>query len=82
MPVFIRLLVGRMKARTVRLPDLPRVGELIELPGHTRVVVRTIERTPNDIVDAEVRATRTRWKPIVHKQIPPAAPPRRNGPGI
>jgi hypothetical protein len=82
MPVLIRLRVGRMEARTLRLPDLPRVGELIELSDHTRVVVRTIERTPDDFVEAEVRATRTRWKPTIHLQIPRGAPPRRDGAGI
>jgi hypothetical protein len=82
MPVLIRLLVGRMEARTLRLPDLPRVGELIELSDHTRVVVRAIKRTPDDLVEAEVCATRTRWKPTIHLQIPRGAPPRRNGAGI
>ena len=82
MPVLIRLLVERMEARVLRLPDLPRIGELIELPDHTRVVIRTINRIPDDLVDAEVRATRTRWKPTIHLQIPRGAPPRRDGVGI
>ena len=72
MPVFIRLVVARAEPRTLRLPDLPRRGETIELPDHVRVVVDTIERTPNDIVDAEVHATRTLWEPTGHAIDPPS----------
>ena len=71
-PVFIRLVVASAEPRTLRLPDLPRRGEVLELPDHIRVVVDAIERTPNDIVDAEVHATRTLWQPTDHAIDPPA----------
>ena len=66
----VRLIVARPKARTLRLPDLPGRGEPLELPDRTRVIIRTVELTPNDIVETEVRATRVRRKPIDHAATP------------
>ena len=45
-------------ARTVRLPDLPHPGELIELSDGTRIVVSDVEPAPRGrgIIAAEVHA--------------------------
>lgn len=57
MPALVRLVIDQQTIiRTVRLPDIPRPGELIELADGTRVVVRTIEPSRDSIVVAQVCA--------------------------
>ena len=57
MPALVRLVIDTQKAtKTVRLPEIPLPGELIELADGTRVIVRKIEASEDGIVAAEVRA--------------------------
>jgi hypothetical protein len=56
MPALVRLHIDKHgDAHTVRLPEMPMPGELIELADGTRVVVRQIEPSQGGIVVAEVR---------------------------
>jgi hypothetical protein len=57
MTALVRLIVDRQGAvKTVRLPEVPIPGELIELADGTRVVVSKIEPSQDGLVAAEVRA--------------------------
>ena len=59
MAALVRILIEKQPlARTVRLPDLPYPGELIELADGTRIVVADVEPAPRGrgIIAAEVRA--------------------------
>lgn len=62
MPAVVRLLIGDGQPSTIRLPEVPTPGELIELPDGTRVVVRSLERTQGNL-EAIVTASPTRWEP-------------------
>jgi hypothetical protein len=55
---------GETRKLHVHLPDRPRIGERIELPDGSRVVVRAVEfTTERDNVDAVVKAIPTSWEP-------------------
>ena len=56
MAALVRLVVDRQVAKTLRLPEMPVPGDLIELTDGTSVVVREIELRQRGIVAAEVRA--------------------------
>jgi hypothetical protein len=66
-PLLIALVIdadGDTRKLHVHLPDGPRIGEVIELPDGSRVVVRAVSFTSEgDNVDAVVRATPTKWEP-------------------
>jgi hypothetical protein len=56
MAALVRLIIGEQTAKTVRLPELPAPGELIQLADGTRVIVGNVEPLTGGNVDAEVLA--------------------------
>jgi hypothetical protein len=57
MAALVRLIIDpHTSATTLRLPELPLLGDRIELADGTSVVVREIEPRQRGIVTAEVRA--------------------------
>jgi len=57
MSAVVHLTIDRQEAgTTVRLPDVPAPGDLIELADGTRLIVREIALRSSGIVAADVRA--------------------------
>jgi hypothetical protein len=66
MSAIVRIVIDKHDTRTVRLPEIPTRGDLIELGDGTRVTVRETELSTHGIVAATVRANRVE-PPLAHR---------------
>jgi hypothetical protein len=66
MPPIVRIIIDQHDTRTVRLPEVPTRGEMVELGDGTRVIVSDTELSTHGIVAATVRATLAQ-PPVAHR---------------